>query len=470
MKISRVMWSRFCGGAGLLAVLSLAVFAAGCGDVFRPVAVPITGPPGDPQPTSFAFVVSQNAPANDGSALQLNVPGDSAVFSTPAGIGPVYAALLPPGQSRIFIANRDDDTVTAYIPSFSSIAPVTLSLTQGSHPVFLATTETSKMYVAEAGSNKVGVINGIQAALSTEVTVGTTPVALAETKDGKKLYAVNQGDGTVTTIATANDAVLDTIPLCGSPPCSANSPVWAELSPDGLEVYVLNQGSGSVSVIDTTSDTVVATLTLPTGASPSYMFLDTHLNRLYVVNSGGSTVSVFNAGLDPPTPLSTINVGPNPTSIAVLANGLKAYVPSLQITAPTASPLCPSGMPVCPLAMVNVAVVDTTNNTVIRTVTLTSAVQETIDPATQQLRALTCDSGSVPFTQPGGFRFRTFASASSNSNRVYIASCDAGVIHVLNTATDKFVTNIAPPVSAFQPPFSTIPPPNQQPVFVLAGP
>src|SRR5690242_17109720 len=210
MKISRVMWSRLSGGAGLLAVLALAVFAAGCGDVFRPVAVPITGPPGDPQATSFAFVVDQNAPGNDGSALQINVPGDSAVFSTPAGVGPVHAALLPPGQSRIFIANRDDDTVTAYIPSFSTAPPITLSLASGSHPVFLATTETSKMYVAEAGTNKVGVINALQGALATEVTVGTTPVALAETRDGKKLYAVNQGDGTVSVIATATDAVLNT--------------------------------------------------------------------------------------------------------------------------------------------------------------------------------------------------------------------------------------------------------------------
>src|SRR5690349_24870428 len=145
MKISQVWRRGLSRSSGLLLLLALAVFAIGCGDVFRPVAVPITGPPGDPQATSFAFVVDQNAPANDGSALQINVPGDSAVFSTPVGVGPVHAALLPPGQSRIFIANRDDDTVTTYIPSFSTALPITLSLASGSHPVFLATTESSKM-------------------------------------------------------------------------------------------------------------------------------------------------------------------------------------------------------------------------------------------------------------------------------------------------------------------------------------
>src|SRR5579864_3404569 len=128
MKNSRVWWSGLSGVAGLLAVAALAVFAVGCGDIFRPVAVPITGPPGDPQATSYAYAVSQNAPSNDGSVLQINVPGDSAVFSTAAGLGAVHAAFLPPGQSRIFVANRDDDSLTTYFPSLTSQPPTIITL------------------------------------------------------------------------------------------------------------------------------------------------------------------------------------------------------------------------------------------------------------------------------------------------------------------------------------------------------
>ncbi|HLK33508.1 MAG TPA: hypothetical protein VKT29_10495, partial [Terriglobales bacterium] len=118
MKISRVLWSRWSGLASLLTLLALALLAVGCGDVFRPVAVPITGPPGDPQPTSYAFMINDNAPSSAGSVLQINIPGDSAFFETPIGMGPVHAAFLPPGESRIFVANRDDDTVSTYLPSF----------------------------------------------------------------------------------------------------------------------------------------------------------------------------------------------------------------------------------------------------------------------------------------------------------------------------------------------------------------
>ena len=451
MKISRVWWRGLSGGAGLLALLALAVFAIGCGDVFRPVAVPIAGPPGDPQTTSFAFALNQNAPANAGSITQINVPGDSAVFSTATGLGPVHAAFLPPGESRIYVANRDDDTVTTYLPSLTSQAPTVLNLPSGSKPVYLATTETSKMYVANAGGNSVGVIDGTLSALTTVVTVGTTPVALAETADGKKVYAVNQGSANVSVIDTGSDTVISTIPV-------GNSPIWALFSPDGLELYVLNQGSGTVSVIDRTSDAVVTTL--PAGTTPVHMVVDKQFNRLYVVDGVSSNnLWIFDASVDPPVALKTLTLPvANPTSITVLANGLKAYVPSQQITAPALNSLCPVSSIPCALSVISVAIVDTTSNTIRSTVSLTSPVQQV------------CNPGNVLFTQTGGVRFRAFATSSSNNNRVYISSCDAGVIHAVNTTNDSLVTDLAAPISSFAPLTSTSPPPPQQPVFILPGP
>lgn len=463
MKISRAWWSGLSGCAGWLTVLALAVFAVGCGDIYRPVAIPIAGSPGDPQPTSYAFVVSQNAPSSGGSITQLNVPGDSAVFATAAGMGPVHAAFLPPGESRIYIANRDDDTLTTYLPSFSTLAPTTLNLPAGSHPVYLASTESGKMYVADAGTNTVGVVDGLQSALTTVVPVGNTPVALAETSDGKKLYAVNQGDGTVSVIDTATDTVRQTITV-------GTSPIWALFSPDKQELYVLNQGSGTVSVINATTDTLVTSLSA--GTSPTHMFVDAHFNRLYVVDAAsGQNLWIFDASVDPPVLLNKVSLPlANPTSVTVLANGLKAYVPSQQVTAPALNRLCPISNVPCSLAVVTVAVVNTTNNTVSKLVSLTSPVPQSLDPVTKKLNSLVCNPGNAPFTQTGGVRFPAFATAASNNNRVYISSCDAGVIHILNTTNDSLVTDLSMVPSAFPPPTSTSPPAPQQPAFVLAGP
>jgi YVTN family beta-propeller protein len=477
MKISRVWWRGLSGGIALLAVLTLAVFAIGCGDVFRPVAVPIAGPPGDPQNTSFAFAISQNAPATAGSILQINVPGDSAVFSTPTGLGPVHAAFLPPGESRIFVANRDDDTVTTYLPSLTSLAPTVLNLPSGSKPVFLATTETGKMYVANVGdlsvsppvSSSVGVIDGLQNVLATAIPLcsnNTTPctaplaapVALAETADGKKLYSVNMGYGDVSVIDTGSDTVINTIPV-------GTSPIWALFSPDGLELYVLNQGSGTVSVIDTTSDAVVTTL--PVGTSPDHMFVDKQFNRLYVVSgvipTPGNPVTdqvwIFDASVDPPKPLRTVTLNVwGPSVITVLPNGLKAYIANLELTSPSTNgtPCTNSSTSPCQ-STVSLSVINTTNNTLQSTQSFPTV-------------AATCNLNNVPFTQTGGVRFPAFVVSSSNHNRVYVSSCDAGLIHALNTTNDTLVTDLTPPVSAFPPPTSTSPPPPQQPVFVLPGP
>ena len=225
-----------------------------------------------------------------------------------------------------------------------------------------------------------------------------------------------------------------------------------------MEVYVLNEGSGTVSVIDTTTDAVVAIL--PAGTSPVHMVVDKQFNRLYVVDgSSSNNLWIFDASVDPPVALKTLTLPlANPTSITVLANGLKAYVPSQQITAPALNALCPVKTIACALSVVSVAIVNTTNNTVRSTVSLTSPVQQV------------CNPGNVLFTETGGVRFRAFATSSSNSNRVYISSCDAGVIHSLNTTNDSLVTELAAPISSFAPLSATTPPPPQQPVFVLPGP
>jgi YVTN family beta-propeller protein len=353
---------------------------------------------------------------------------------------------LPPGESRIYVANRDDDSLTTYLPSFNSSPPTTLNLPAGSHPVYLASTESGKMYVADAGTNTVGVVNGLQSSLTTVVPVGSTPVALAETPDGKKLYALNQGDGTVSVIDTATDTVLHTV-IVGT------SPIWALFSPDNQELYVLNQGSGTVSVINATTDTLVTSLSA--GTSPAHMFVDTHLNRLYVVDAASSNnLWIFDASVDPPKPLTSLTVQPDPkaavpplpTSVTVLASGQKAYVASFQPNSPAAGQVT-----------VWMSVINATSNTVQKTQSF---------PAVPAI----CNPGNVPFTQTGGVRFPAFVASSSNSNRVYISSCDAGVIHVVSTTNDSFVTDIASPVSALPPPTPTSPPPPQQPVFVLAGP
>jgi YVTN family beta-propeller protein len=415
---------RLCKKLG--AAVALALLSASCGDVFRPVANPVAGPPGDPQLFHLEFVLNQNGPANPGTSMHIDVSGDSELAILRVGTGPVHAAIQPPGQSRIFIANRDDDTVSSYTPSFVRVTPTTTTLPAGSRPVFLTSTQNNKMYVANSGNNTVAVLAGTAAVVTQVISVGVNPVALAETPDGKKLYCLNQGDGTVSVIDTGTGTVTTTVAV-------GSSPAWALISPDGLAVYVANQGDGTLSVVSTVSDTVTATF--PVGASPNYMYLQKNSNRLYVTNSVGNSVSVFDTSTTPPAAVATIPVAPGPVSVAALANGQRVYVGSVQLNAPAGT------------AAATLSVIDVASNTVVATLPFAPTAQ-------------VCDAS---------VRFRVSVAVSGDNRRAYLANCDAGSTTAIDVATNKQVVQLISPASAAPPPAPGAQPPPQNPVFILSG-
>ena len=146
--------------------------------------------------------------------------------------------------------------------------------------------------MANFGNNTVAAISATtNIVLNPLIAVGNHPVALAETPDQKKLYAVNQGDGTVTAISLVDRSVVQTI-------TTGATPVWAVARSDSARIYVLNSGSGTVSAIDTVTDSVVGSV--PVGAGANYMVYDSKLNRLYVTNPVANTVTALNVSADPP--------------------------------------------------------------------------------------------------------------------------------------------------------------------------
>ncbi|HZU43727.1 MAG TPA: YncE family protein [Terriglobales bacterium] len=401
----------------LALALVLALFCAGCGDTFRPVATPLTGAPPDPQPFHLAVTVSVNTPGNVGSNMSINVSGDSRFSSVPVGMNPVHAAVLPSGAAtRVYVANQADNTVSSYAAS-SQAAPVTTTqLPVGAAPNFVASSETTNMYVSMPGLNSVGVISVNANVLKATVPVGANPVALAETGDGLHLYSVNQGDNTVTGINTPNDSVSPASPIH-----VGTSPVWAVVSSAGL-VYVLNQGDGTISVIQPGLDVVVATLTVAPGAN--YEFFESHLNRLYVTNPVANTVTVFDLSQSPNVLLATVPVAPGPLSVTALADGTRAYVVSSQVSG---------------TANATVSVINASSNVVTKTIALPAVAP-----------AAACSTA----------RFRVSTASSPDSRKVYVANCDAGGTGIIRTSDDTLVNTLPSPMT----PTFGVP---QNPVWVM---
>ena len=267
----------------------------------------------------------------------------------------------------MYAANTLEDSVSLFSPTPGSTATsvTTTSLPAGSRPVFVHTTESGTVYVANFGNNTVAAVStASNAVLNPLIAVGNQPVALAETPDQKKLYAVNQGDGTVTAISLADRTVIQTI-------TTGTNPVWVVARSDSARIYVLNSGSGTVSAIDTVTDSVVGSASV--GAGANYMVYDGKLNRIYVTNPAANTVTALNAAADPPTVLFLTPVAPGPLTVAVLPDGSRAYTVSSSKTPPCTSD--PSDSQLCISSAVTV--INAGDGSVRKTIPLESTVSIT---------------------------------------------------------------------------------------------
>lgn len=447
------MTTRRRTGSGVL-LLALLVWT-GCGDVFRPVANPIPGPPPDPQNFHFAIVASQNAPGNPGSGMQIDVSGDTNVGTVktgslgvvPPGQGPVHAAILPPSAARVYVANGMDDTVSTFTPAsiFGSIgAASTITLPQGSDPIFVHSTESQTMYVANKGilsalspicpgTSTVAAINTASEVVTKFICVGPHPTVLAETPNAQKLYSVN-GDGTISSINPVDLSVNPPIP---SSAFSA-TPIWAVTSLDNSALFVLDQ-AGTLSAFDTFNDKFVAATT-PALATPdaNFLLLDRHLNRLYATNPRNNTVTVLDAATTSvnsaaprgPQLLATValpSAATNPVMVTALNDGTQAYVISEQ-TIPSSSPTTLNWQ---------VTAIRTSDNTVVGGQPIASG---TVDLTSADPGALNVCSNA---------RFRTAIASSQDSSKVYVTVCDAGTTNIIRTSGNTLVAAVNSPVSAY---------------------
>jgi DNA-binding beta-propeller fold protein YncE len=377
-------------------------------------------------------------------------------------------------------------------------------------PDFVTAAQNNIVYAANYGvegdpncnlgsTDSIAVLDSALNSITNIVYVaGSHPVALAEVQSptGDKLYVANQGTNSIGSFNTV-DMTPNTVTLSGTP-FSANTPVWLVARGDGKRVYALTQGDGQLVPIDTATDTVLASQTnLSVGAGANFILYDPHLNRLYVTNPVNGNVYVFSAigGLDPttgkandtPTLLATISLnggatspcpgGCSPVSVTALPDGSRFYVASY--ATPTS---CPDSHVSGACVVPRLTVIDAQNFSF----KVPALFLLTSPPfASGQFAVLPVTSPSVsscvatsPYT-PGPARFRMFAAAAADSSRVHVSICDAGVVAVVNTTTntitqggtnvpDTLLTNLPAPFSASSPGPNGQPAP-QNPVFLLAG-
>jgi len=463
--MKRFLWLGF--------VLSVYLIGTGCGDTFRPIIIP--NPPVFPNPAAAHTVVSinDNGTIVSGSAMVIDVSGDTDVSVANVGLAPVHA--VQQTANVVLVVNHSvtgavADSITKLNFNGTIISSTsTVSLPLNSAPSFVAVAPSAATaYVTLPNlvpdpvnfpnDNAVGVINTSSNNLANTLTVGNQPDAIAVTPDNNKLYVANLGDNTVSGFNT-----LDLSPRTING--SFNAPLWMIARSDNQRLYVLN-GNGVVSTLDITStagpDKVIdAGINAPDAA---YMLYDGNLNRLYI--PGGSQLTMLDAGQSTPQPLgaSPITIPTVPPSSRSAQND-----PCFAIGAQTLTVAAVAALPDGSRAYVGAYYEGTVGsvNYICPQVTVIDAVSTTIKSYFAVPGFAAYDDFCDPSLSPRAPRFRITMAAAGDSTRAYLASCDGGMVNIIDTSNDTYILNLPAPVSARS--GSPLNPP-QNPVFLFAGP
>ncbi len=119
MSFRRVGW--------LAAAAVSTLICVSCGQVYRPVVIPISETPPNSANFHAVFAISANVSPNPGSVLQIDVSGDSNIGIANMGVNPTHATTLPNSSfgARVFVASAGSiipgfpDAVYGFSPASS---------------------------------------------------------------------------------------------------------------------------------------------------------------------------------------------------------------------------------------------------------------------------------------------------------------------------------------------------------------
>ncbi|QJD84709.1 InlB B-repeat-containing protein [Cohnella herbarum] len=295
---------------------------------------------------------------------------------------------------------------------------------------------TNKIYVANAGSNNVTVIDGATNA-TTSVTTGNAPTAIAVNAATNKIYVANRDSGSVTVIDGATNATA-MVP-------TENSPVAVAVNPVTNKIYVANWGSDNVTVIDGATN---ATKTVSVGAASGVIGVNPVTNKIYVANQIHEVV-VIN-GVDD-TVLTTLEpFGPIFTATVIAVN-------------PVTNTIYLDNMYVGSVAVINGAD-DTLTTTVMLAPGVDSLSAISVNPVTNQIyiadrygnNVTVMDGASNTVTKTIGVgSYPTAITLNSATNKIYVANRDSDNVTVIdgasNTATQTLAAGDGPGAVAANP-------------------
>ncbi len=341
MSFRRVGWVAAIAVATLLEL--------SCGQVYRPVVIPVGTNPPNPENFHAVFGISSNAPFNPGAVLQIDVSGDSNIGEENMGVNPTHAAILP-NHSRVFVASAgslytgDADVVTAFFPAPGGSAAQGLSApTIFTLPNVGANQSSGILSISEAGT----VVTMTLSAPLINAQTGAA-IVISNVIDSPDVTNPNGYDGNFT-ISSVNGATITYVDsITGLTALSATSgtatvpvPLFCRYFPDyvtasqSTAIFVANYGdengplcnlisTDSIAALNPVNNTITQIQYLAPGVHPVAMVETPNNENLYVLNQGNNVVQDLSP-LDLST-LATISVGNIPAWAVARIDNRRIYV------------------------------------------------------------------------------------------------------------------------------------------------
>jgi YVTN family beta-propeller protein len=410
----------------LAATVLAALVMVSCGQVYRPVVIPIATTPPNTQNFHAVFALSSNTAFNTGAAFQIDVSGDSNIGQVSVGVNPTHAAILPT-NSRVYVASAganlcagDTDLITTFVPANDSSAGSGLGGSAViSFPNVGPGTQSSAITAISEAGNLVTVT--LSAPLSSAAVGGFITINNAGGGANPSSY---NGCYAITSVAGSTvQYVNPTLGLAATTGGTAATPAFCSYFPDyvgttqSTAVFVASYGAendpncarastDSVALLSTASNTITNIQYLPPNTHPVALAETPNQQNLYVLEQGSDSVAVLS-----PVDLSSmisapIPVGKLPAWIAVRPDGLRVYV---------------------------------------------------VTEGDGQLYTIRTDTNTVVASQPVGGAGANYVLYDNPRNRLYVTNPTAGVVYVFDATTDPPTPVLSGMVSIPLPPPCAVP-------------
>lgn len=226
-----------------------------------------------------------------------NPPGPNGIEN-----GPVVVAYNPVNDMVYVATGWTNEPEQNGVTVLDGLSVITHVQTGGFPQAIGIFTDTGAVYVANALSNNVTVINAANEII-THIDVGDYPVALFMDPDNDRVYVANREGGSVSIINRNTNSVIGTVP-------SGQGTIRLTMaSPESGMVYAVNRDDDTVTVIDSVTMTYTDVITV--GDSPIAILGHAPSGLVYVANQMDGTVSVLQGD----QLIETIDVGVSPIAL-----------------------------------------------------------------------------------------------------------------------------------------------------------